>query len=74
MPVNPLHAETLAHQIHALVNTKRMSYLDAVLYVCEQRNIEPELIAPLLGDKIKFELANEATRLHFLKRRIELPF
>lgn len=74
MPVDPLHAESLAHQIQTLVQEKRLSYLDAVLYICEQRNIEPELIAPLLGDKIKFELASEATRLHFLKRRIELPF
>lgn len=59
MPVEAIVSEKLAEQILALVINKGMTYLDAVLYFCEQRKIEPELIAPLLGDKIKSELAND---------------
>jgi hypothetical protein len=73
MPVETIVSEKLAQQILSLVTDKGMTYLDAVLYFCEQRKIEPELIAPLLGDKIKSELANDAHRLHFLKKSNELP-
>ena len=38
-------AEQLAQTIERLVVTKRMSYLDAVIYYCAEKNIEPELIA-----------------------------
>ena len=47
------NAETLAQTIERLVIAKRMSYLDAVIYYCAEKNIEPELIAGTLGDKIR---------------------
>ena len=50
-----------------------MSYLDAVIYYCEQKNYEPELIADKLGDKIRGELATEAQRLHFIPKFNQLP-
>lgn len=74
MIVSTIVSEKLAQHILSLVRNKGMCYLDAVLYFCEQRKIEPERIAPLLDDKIKSELANDAHRLHFLKKDNELPF
>ena len=50
-----------------------MSYLDAVIYYCAEKNIEPELIAGTLGDKIRGELANDAQRLHFIPKFNQLP-
>ena len=66
-------AETLAQIIEQLVIAKRMSYLDAVIYYCAEKNIEPELIAGTLGDKIRGELANDAQRLHFIPKFNQLP-
>ena len=66
-------AETLAQTIEELVIAKRMSYLDAVIYYCAEKNIEPELIAGTLGDKIRGELANDAQRLHFIPKFNQLP-
>lgn len=66
-------AETLAQTIEELVIAKRMSYLDAVIYYCAEKNIEPELIADNLGDKIRGELANDAQRLHFIPKFNQLP-
>ncbi len=66
-------AETLAQTIERLVIAKRMSYLDAVIYYCAEKNIEPELIADNLGDKIRGELANDAQRLHFIPKFNQLP-
>ena len=67
------NAETLAQTIEHLVIAKRMSYLDAVIYYCAEKNIEPELIAGDLGDKIRGELANDAQRLHFIPKFDQLP-
>ena len=66
-------AEQLAQTIERLVVAKRMSYLDAVIYYCAEKNIEPELIADNLGDKIRGELANDAQRLHFIPKFNQLP-
>ena len=66
-------AETLAQTIERWVIAKRMSYLDAVIYYCAEKNIEPELIAGTLGDKIRGELANDAQRLHFIPKFNQLP-
>ena len=66
-------AETLAQTIEQLVITKRMTYLDAVIYYCAEKNIEPELIAGTLCDKIRGELANDAQRLHFIPKFNQLP-
>ena len=66
-------AEKLAQTIERLVVAKRMSYLDAVIYYCAEKNIEPELIAGTLGDKIRGELANDAQRLHFIPKFNQLP-
>ena len=68
-----INAEKLAQTIEHLVIIKRMSYLDAVIYYCAEKNIEPELIAGSLGDKIRGELANDAQRLHFISRFNQLP-
>ena len=67
------NAENLAQTIERLVIAKRMSYLDAVIYYCAEKNIEPELIAGTLGDKIRGELANDAQRLHFIPKFDQLP-
>ena len=66
-------AEKVAQTIERLVISKRMSYLDAVIYYCAEKNIEPELIAGTLGDKIRGELANDAQRLHFIPKFNQLP-
>ncbi len=70
----PEKSEIIAKTIEQYVITKRMSYLDAVIYFCEQRKIEPQLIADRLGDKILGELASEASQLHYIPKSNELPF
>lgn len=75
MPTLPqdTDAEILAQTIEQLVIAKRMSYLDAIIYYCAERNIEPEFIAGNLGDKIRGELANDAARLHYIPKFNQLP-
>ena len=63
MPVMNVSSEQLTKELQSIVASHRLSFLDAVLYYCEQRNIEPEDIALKLGDRIKSELAREARHL-----------
>lgn len=74
MSLQILTSETLAHEIETLVAVKRLSYLDAVLYYCETRKIDPAEIAPYLSDKIKSHLSVDGQRLHLLPREQALPF
>lgn len=74
MPVINVSSEQLTKELQTLVATHRLSFLDAVLLYCEQRNIDPEDIAIKLGDKIKSEVAQDARRLHLLQANTEELF
>lgn len=73
MAVKPLTSEQLTTHIQALVREKHLSYLDAIVHFCEERNLEPETIAPLIGDKLKAELTLDAERLHLITKTPHLP-
>jgi len=74
MPVTNVTSEQLTKELQLLVAQHHFSFLDAVLYYCDQRKIDPEDIAVRLGDKIKSELAREARRLHLLQGGAEELF
>lgn len=60
--------EAFAKHIERLVREQHMSYLHAILHFCERRQIEPEMIAPFITEKMKSELTREGLSLHLLKR------
>jgi len=74
MAVSPLSSEKITQQIQHIVAQQHISYLEAVIYLCEQRGWEPERLAPHLGDVIKSKLAEDAQRLHYIPRQPALPF
>jgi len=51
----------------------RFSYIDAVVYLCEENSIEVEDVKKFIGDPIKEKIEAEAMRLNFLPRGNELP-
>ena len=51
-----------------------LSYMDAVIHVCEQYNIELEDSRRYVSTVIKSKLEAEAMKLNFLERGAELPF
>ena len=60
-------------KIQELVNDTRLSYMDAVLYYCEQNGMEPESIAQLVNGKLKAQIREEAEELNFLPKTAKLP-
>ena len=67
------NSEKFALHIEQLVHTHRISYMDAILLFCEKRGVEPELVVPLLTDKMRAAVAQEAQRLHMIKKTNTLP-
>lgn len=60
--------------VEQVVKEKRMTYIDAVIYCCEQNNIEIEDSRKYVSVVVKSKLEGEAMGLNFLEKSAELPF
>jgi hypothetical protein len=72
----PLQTQTSSEfyiKIQELVNDTRLSYMDAILYYCEQNGMEPESIAQIVNGKLKAQIREEAEELNFLPKTAKLP-
>jgi len=65
-----------AQEIESLVhNETQMSYIDAVVHLCEKNSIDLESVPKLISKPLKEKIKYEAMELNFLKRssRAKLP-
>jgi hypothetical protein len=67
--------ETFYDEVEVLVQNSNNSYMESIIFWCEQRNIEPEFVAPFILRNLALcaKLQMEAENLHFLKRTTRLP-
>ena len=66
-----------AQEIEKLVQTNPdMNYIDAIIYFCEQNNIDVESVPKLISKPLKEKIKYEAMELNFLKKtsRAKLVF
>ena len=59
--------------IESLVQKTNMSYIDAVMYYCEENKLEPETAGKMIGGKLKQNIQDEAEDLHLIERTSKLP-
>ena len=59
--------------IESLVQKTNMSYIDAVMYYCEENKLEPETAGKMIGGKLKQNIQDEAEDLHLIQRTSKLP-
>ena len=65
-----------AEEIETLVlNNADMNYIDAIVFFCDQNNIDVESVPKLISKPLKEKIKYEASELNFLKRssRAKLP-
>ena len=65
-----------AQEIESLVQVnKEMNYIDAIVYFCDNNNIDVESVPKLISKPLKEKIKYEASELNFLKRssRAKLP-
>lgn len=60
--------------IEETVREKRITYMDAVVFLCEKNNIEIEEIKKFISPTIKGKIEVEAQNLNFIPRGNTLPF
>lgn len=62
-------------EIHDICKNDKLDYIDAIIYFCEQNNLEPEVMAqkvkkiPLLQSKIQ----EEAEKMNYISKTTRLP-
>ena len=55
--------------IEATVVDKRLTYMDAILHLCESNNIEPLDVKKFISNIIKDKVEAEARNLNFLPKQ-----
>ena len=71
--IKTIKPQDFAIIIEDIVTNKKMSYLDAISYYCEDTKMEPETVGKLVEGNLKAKLREEATALHFLPKSATIP-
>lgn len=64
-----MNTQTFSMKIEEVVKDKRIGYFDAVLWYCEQNEIEIETGAKLINTIIKKKIEAEASDMNCLKEK-----
>ena len=73
MALNLNSAKEFFLKIEDIANDTKMSYMDSVLFYCEQNKMEPESAATLITGKLKQKIREEAEELNFIPKTAKLP-
>jgi len=65
--------KTFSMEIENIVKNKNISHMEAVLWYCEQQEIEPDSVKPLITKGLKGKIEANARELNFLPRQAQLP-
>ena len=71
--LNMFTSERYNNEINTIVETTKMSYLDAIMYHADENGLESETVAGLINVKTKNKLREEAEALHFMPKTSKLP-
>ena len=66
-------AKTFILTIEELVKTKRLTYMEAVVYYCEMNQLEPASITKWIDRSLKEKLQADAENLNYLPKSSKLP-
>lgn len=68
-----LSKKQFSELVETVAKEKRMSHMDAVLHICEERLIDPLDVAPLITAPLKSRIEQEAIAGRLLPGRNTLP-
>ena len=69
-----MNSKEFSLKIEQIVREKKgISYMDAVLSYCQDNDIDPSTVAPLLTKALKDKIAVEAQNLNYLPKIGRLP-
>ena len=62
-----LTKKKFTNSVEELVISKKLSYIDAIVYFCQQNHLEPDSVKGLITQPLKEKIKAEAVSLRFLK-------
>tara|TARA_B100000959_G_scaffold260022_1_gene296114 strand:+ start:1039 stop:1263 length:225 start_codon:yes stop_codon:yes gene_type:complete len=62
-----------SENIEKLVQSTKMTYIDAVLHYCEENKLEPESAGKMINGKLLQNIQEEAENLHLIASTAKLP-
>lgn len=65
--------KTFTLEIENIVKEKQVSHMDAVLWYCDQQDIEPDSVKSLISKGLKEKIEANARDLNFLPKQAQLP-
>jgi len=69
-----MNSKEFSLEIEKIVKEKRdLTYMDAVIWYCEQNDIEISTVNPLISKTLKQKIELEAQKLNFLPKTGVLP-
>jgi len=68
-----LNKKKFAKMVEDVVHEKRIGYIDAVLHICQQREIDPLDVGNLITPQIKDKIQAEAVATNMMKGGNTLP-
>ena len=70
---NFMNKKKFTKMVEDCVRTKSMTYMDTVVYLCEQNNLEIEDVKKYISPSVKEKIEFEAMKLNFLEKSESLP-
>ena len=70
---NFMNKKKFTKMVEDCVRTKSMTYMDTVVYLCEENNLEIEDVKKYIAISIKEKIEFEAMKLNFLQKSESLP-
>jgi len=69
-----MNSKEFSLQIEKIVQEKKgISYMDAILKYCDENDIDPSTVAPMLTKALKDKITIEAQNLNYLPKTGQLP-
>ena len=69
-----LTKKKFTNAVEQLVVEKKLSYIDAIVYFCQQQHLEPDSVKGLITPPLKEKIKAEAVSLRFLKNESNAKF
>jgi len=69
-----MNSKEFSLQIEKIVQDKKgISYMDAILKYCDENDIDPSTVAPMLTKALKDKITIEAQNLNYIPKTGQLP-
>lgn len=69
---NFMNKKKFTKMVEDCVRTQSMTYMDTVVYLCEQNNLEIEDVKKYIATSVKEKIEMEAMNLNFLEKSADL--